>query len=393
MILILVVAVGLGWATHRLRARRAAVAALDAAGIEIVAVVDEVGPRAPWPARALRAVEHWLVPWVGAEAFVRVQRLTISRPVTSAILPLLAQFEDLEGLTCDQVPANSDGWDQLGQLKRLRTLSLTGQGVDDALLAAVSRVRTLEELDLTGTSAADLGIAALADLPALTDPDLVMCPNLTDAGLARMLAGLPCLRLLWLRKVVPGRLAATIEALERGHRDLTSLNLAGASVTDADLARIGTMTGVRDLHLERSEMTDAGLVHLRRLPNLTGLNLGSTRVTDAGVEILGKMTRLTRLILFETRLTDTCLPGLARLPLENLNLSGTDGTDDGMPALGQITTLNVLSLRMLPGLTDNGLGALRSLIRLRGLALQKTAVTAEGAAALQQDLPRLRVWR
>ncbi len=101
---------------------------------------------------------------------------------------------------------------------------------------------------------------------------------------------------------------------------LVDLNLGGAKISDADLARISGLRNLHRLHLENTPVTDAGLAHLKGLTNLLYLNLYNTAITDAGLEQLTGLTQLQHLYLWETKTTAV---GVAKLKaaLPNVDIS------------------------------------------------------------------------
>ncbi len=136
------------------------------------------------------------------------------------------------------------------------------------------------------------------------------------------------------------RIASNSTAVE------VNLSLLGPQVTDADLA---LLAGVEK--------------------DLVWLNLSRTAVSDAGLATLAGFQRLRRLNLSNTKVTDAAIASIAALPeLEYLNLYGTS-------------------------VTDAGLGGLKGLQRLRDVYVWQTAVTADGAKALADSLPSVRIDR
>jgi len=115
--------------------------------------------------------------------------------------------------------------------------------------------------------------------------------------------------------------------LERiGH--LTGLRVLYCSksdrITDRGLASIAAMRGLRDLNLYRAGVTDGGLAHLAGMTEMEELHLGMTRVTGPGLVSLARMQRLHRLSLEDTPLDDSALPHLFALSgLRQLIVWGT----------------------------------------------------------------------
>lgn len=180
-----------------------------------------------------------------------------------------------------------------------------------------------------------------------------------------------------------------------GLKNLTSMSLYGAKITDATLANLRAMPqlerlefGQRPLqrfyrHYFRGHMiTDAGLANLQALPNLTSLSLYTTHVTDKGLDSLQGMTQLNELNLGHTRVSDAGLQKLAGLVhLKKLNLDATDITDNGLAVIGQMTQLNELSLNY-TNVTDAAIAHIQNIDPIHKLNLQRTKVTDAGVAQL-----------
>lgn len=109
----------------------------------------------------------------------------------------------------------------------------------------------------------------------------------------------------------------TLEALRTlGAGDLHTVDFNSTNVTDAKLAPIGHLTGLKALNLSVTPIGDAGLEHLAPLASLEELSLRETLVTDAGLERLKPLKSLKKLDLRQTRVTEagaaelkTALPG------------------------------------------------------------------------------------
>ncbi len=394
MILVVAAALGVGWITHQIRGRRAALAALEAADV-VAAIRDDTPSKDdPWTARLRRRIQGLLTPWVGGEVFLSFDEMTFNDPVRDDLLAHLGWFPEVESLSMMKTGTNLSGWDRLARLPNLKSLILNGPGVDDAALRAVGQIRSLEDLNLEGVAATDAGFAALADLPNVLDLNISKCPRLSDAGAARLFAGLPRLEFLFLNDLPSNSRTATVTALARHHPHLTGLDLRGVSITDADLVPLATIAGLISLHLNGSAITDAGLVHLIRLPKLARLDIDSPGVTDAGLKTLTRLAGLRRLAIPTTRVTDAGLVHLSKFPLlAALDLRGTLVTDAGMATLGQLTGLTRLTLSELPGVTDAGLASLCGLTRLKMLYVTHSPVSDTGIAALKQALPGVRILR
>jgi hypothetical protein len=93
-------------------------------------------------------------------------------------------------------------------------------------------------------------------------------------------------------------------------KPVVAVDLHGAEVSDALLARIGNMAQLRNLNLGGTTVGNQGVAHLSGLTRLEELNLTGTQVSDAGLEHLAGLTELRELGLGADRITDA---GLAHL--------------------------------------------------------------------------------
>ena len=79
---------------------------------------------------------------------------------------------------------------------------------------------------------------------------------------------------------------------------IVELDLAGVTLTDADLANVAGLKNLKRLSLARTAVSDAGLAHVKGLAQLETLNLFQTKVTDAGLAQLSGLKNLKRLYVF-----------------------------------------------------------------------------------------------
>ncbi len=391
MILIVAVAIPVGWVAHTIRTQREAIAAVRAAGGKITFDYQEevVGKtaRGGLIKRREPAAPAWLRRWVGDELFQSVYSVTFPKRVAPADLAALARFDRLEIFVLADSTGVGDGLRFLAGRRHLRMVRLTGPGVTDAGLAVIARLPSIQMLTLNGSEATDAGFAQLKALGNVTSLDLIQCPNLTDAGAAAAVAGMPKLSDLSIFGLPTW--TATLQAVARDHPALVDLFFTGKGLTDDALGPIAEMTQLKRLRLITVSITDAGLAHLPSLKHLDNLTLSRCPITDAGLQPLGDLPALDRLSLNGVPITDAGLVHLIRSPVRKLDLVATQVTDAGMPTLGRMANLVQLTIRKTPGLTDAGLVPLRHLTRLRQLDLAETRVTPAGTGALQAALPTL----
>ena len=139
-------------------------------------------------------------------------------------------------------------------------------------------------------------------------------------------------------------------------------------ITDAEIARLSTLTNLKGLSLDVTAVTDSSLAHLSRLPNLNSLSLIRTSTTDSGLAHLSRMTNLKLLLLN----------------------GSTAVTDKSLAHLSRLTKLRSLSLRN-TAVTDAGLNHLKRMKQMVRLAATGTRVTEAGAQQLAAALPQCKI--
>jgi mono/diheme cytochrome c family protein len=124
---------------------------------------------------------------------------------------------------------------------------------------------------------------------------------------------------------------AGLDALAPIADKIASLDLARTKVTDAGLAKLAVMKGLKELHLEGTAVGDAGLDHLKGLAELEYLNLYGTKVTDTGIAKLAALGKLKALYLWQSGATKDGVAALkGKLPNAHIN-NGWSAEDDAKP--------------------------------------------------------------
>ncbi len=100
-------------------------------------------------------------------------------------LPVLRQ------LFLNDQPVTDDRLKIVVKARRLQSLSLSNTSITDAGLADLVTLRELQNLYLDGNAITDAGLRHLERLSGLTCLHLFRCPNVTDAGVARLEKALP----------------------------------------------------------------------------------------------------------------------------------------------------------------------------------------------------------
>jgi hypothetical protein len=201
-----------------------------------------------------------------------------------ATLPSLEEFELNTNKKCPPMP-----WQALGAVRCVR---LSGAGIDDAQLKAVSEMPAVTSLHLNGVAVTPAGLAHLKRLRNL-DSVVIQKSKVTAEGVMRLGECEKITSLTLCGNDIGAEGFARLGTLTR----LTHLNLESTRCTDNDLAVLTPLlTNLIDLDLGYNPgVTDAGLRHLAGLKTLAGLRLYRTKVTDDGVAELKKA--LPRLIV------------------------------------------------------------------------------------------------
>ncbi len=145
------------------------------------------------------------------------------------------------------------------------------RGISDAELLQVGYLTQLEELHVSGSRTTDAGLANLEGLGKLRSLFLYG-PEFTDTALAH-LKRLTRLRRLGLSNCLVTE--AGLAHLNELH-SLQTLALTNCKLGDAALVQLQWHSGLLELGLSRCNVTDAGLAHLEQLSKLRILLLRRT---------------------------------------------------------------------------------------------------------------------
>jgi internalin A len=178
---------------------------------------------------------------------------------------------------------------------------------------------------------------------------------------------------------------------ESGH--VVAVDLTSTWITDADLARIGSLPNLRKLDLAHTKISDVGLEHLAKLTAVTDLSLYYAEyVTEDGIARLRGWSRLERLNLRGTKVTSKVFDHLAHLTaLRSLDLAYTQIDDEGFEELPALTKLEELAIggNRLTGACLPLLKAVPSLRKLDVGGMQRVDSGLWGLALTDYNLGRL----
>jgi serine/threonine protein kinase len=160
-------------------------------------------------------------------------------------------------------------------------------------------------------------------------------------------------------------------------------------ISNAEMQTLAGLRKLKDIRIEYADIEDEGLRPLQSLPELRELTLrDSYKTTDAGMAILGTLKGLRRLVLEGSRsITNEGVKELTSLKdLEGLFLAHSSLLDDGVvPYLRQIKGLRSISLHGCPRFTSKALAeaaSLPNLLQITFSSKQLDEVLDLGAAKL-----------
>jgi hypothetical protein len=170
----------------------------------------------------------------------------------------------------------------------LEQLLVTSTPLSARQIATIAGLRSLAYLRLNNVGVDDESVKSVADLPALWF--LELSGDFGDAA-AGQLGSLGGLRVLHLcsAKITDGAapLIARLAELEK-------LDLSGTGITDESLGELSPLKSLETLYLSQTNVTDAGVAELRRLPKLTSIVLDGTRITKGSLSLLAEIPTLDR---------------------------------------------------------------------------------------------------
>lgn len=176
-------------------------------------------------------------------------------------------------------------------------------------------------------------------------------------------------------------------------------------LTDGAIAYLKEWENLEYLNVRGSEVTSRMFEHIAGMKKLRVLDVGFSRVNDNDFEHLASLDKLEELHIGGNKMNGLALPLLRMLPsLRHLDVSGSQRTDSGRWGLtlsdvniANLTALTELEALNLGGaqLTDVGMEKIEALSNLRTLDLSMMDITAEGLAPVAKlpHLSRLNLWK
>jgi hypothetical protein len=266
MLVVLIIAVWLGWRVSIARKQRAVVAAVEQAGgwvhydYEFVSDVLTPGQN-PW-------APFWLRKILGDEYFRQVRQVSLVYDESTGkrfdnknvdacdnLLKQMTAMPGLKELLLKETQATDEGLRQIGKMTELRQLYIwDARSVTDAGVSHLRNLRNLREIHINNSKITDDSLVLLSSLPSMEKLSF-QGNHFSDEGLVRL----------------------------QGSKRLKSLHigLGDLQVTDAGIAHLRDFDKLEVLDIQGSGVTAEGLEHLKELPNLKELWMGKTDVTEA----------------------------------------------------------------------------------------------------------------
>lgn len=239
LLAITAVSVALAWYAHGTRQRRAAIAAIEAAGGKV---------------RMAPGSSSWINDWFASDFRGRVDSVDLKEAnVTDELLAHLAVLSELQALDLSSTTVDDDGLTKIVHLP-LRELWLQSTRITDASAPALSQMTNLDFLQLNATGLTDAFLRDLAALPHLRNLGL-RGARVTDQGLVYL----------------------------PQHPQLVDLDLYQTTVTDAGVETLVKCQQLEDLGLSMTKVTSDVFQYLAQMPHLTDVDLSANNVTTEQV--------------------------------------------------------------------------------------------------------------
>jgi internalin A len=192
MVLVLLIAGGLGWLVRSARIKRDAVAAIRNARSNVT--YDWQWRKPTLYVRGEPKAPRWLVDLIGVDYFGHGIWVWLSPTETDAVIVEVGRLTRLESLSLSGSSVSDAGLAHLKGLTKLSVLELSGTHVTDAGLEHLKGLTNLSELHIDGTEVTDAGLENLKGLTKLTHV-VLDGDQITDAGVKELQRALPSLKI------------------------------------------------------------------------------------------------------------------------------------------------------------------------------------------------------
>jgi hypothetical protein len=265
MLLVLILAVFLGWRVNKARQQRRVVAAVKQYGgwvhYDSEFVSGKLTPgQEPW-------APHWLRAVLGDEFFRELSYVSLvydypggkraenanAKPCEDLLAQLVSQT-GLKTLLMQRTQATDEGLKLIGQMTGLEDLCIWNPtSITDSGVAHLAGLKNLKTIHIDSSPITDKSLVLLSTLPRIEELSL-QDNHFSDAGFLHLKG------------------ENTLKQLTTGRGDF--------QVTDAGLAGLKNFQKLELLDLQNSQVTAGGLEHLKGLSSLKTLWLSNTSITD-----------------------------------------------------------------------------------------------------------------
>jgi hypothetical protein len=222
----------------------------------------------------------------------------------------------VESLLLRHTRLSDASFSSIARMHRLRFLGIIDSTITDNGLLPLANNNRLEELRLTETLVTDEGLAHLKSMAGLKWLDLYNTA-VTAAGVSALQAARPDLEIRYDWEAPDlADLKTKISGVKAGKS--TYLAVAGWKIQDRHLSELGELTGIESLALNAHHLTDATLARVKSLSRLKELDVSSSRISAHGLRDLVVLPQLRMLTLDERQIDQEAIDALRELraPME-----------------------------------------------------------------------------
>lgn len=214
--------------------------------------------------------------------------------ISDEAMPNIGRMFRLKSLNIAHTKISGAGLKHITHLP-LGTLNISGLKIDDAAIAAIAQIKTLEKLSAESCELTDEQWAKLASLTKLQQVNVTATP-ITDRGVAVICKD----------------------------RDIRKLTMNNTKTTDACLKAVGKLHHLKILLISDTDITMAGVARNVHCPSLVKLHMNGCVIQDGAVSLLVQaVPQLTTLAIHHTNINDAELKELTKLQsLSLLELPG-----------------------------------------------------------------------
>ena len=305
-------------------------------------------------------------------------------------------YGSVVGLDLSWIGLNGELPEELGNLRNLRTLLLSGNDLSGCIPGVlISALREHDLLEIGIPFCQDAYLEEREAFVAIFSSFGRRVSHEMRYGNLRNVEGVTVDEEGWItglafaRKGLSGEIPRELGNLS----NLTRLVLRSNSFSGSILPELGNLTKLTHLDLGGNELTGGVPTELADFSSLTHLDLGSNDLGGSIPPELGSLSNLTHLALSNNGLSGSIPPELGNLSnLEELFLSDNQLSGEIPAALGNLSSLTILSLsrNQLRGEIPSELGGLTGLTDLSLDQNQLSGPVPESLASLA-DLQSLRL--